>query len=263
MTCPRALEELSAYVDGSLGPEEELSLRRHIDTCAVCQPRLKTLSALKETVARSAEVHPVPHTLRQALSVRSHHPSWSFLRRPWTAKAMLAFVLVLAVISLAGWWWQQRGARGYEEVAQVLVADHIHYLQVPDAVEIASAKPAEVAAWFRERVSFPVRLPAWNDTRLLGGRLCSLLGQQVALAFYERGGKRLSLFTLAMDAIPPGEKAKIQAANQNNPRCVRTFGKYALCLMSARDVVVAVVAEGPETEDLVLSLFRSFEEGAL
>lgn len=255
MSCPKAIEELSAYVDGGLETEEELSLRRHLDTCAFCQQKVKVLSALKETVARSAEVHPVPHTLREHVGSRLCPSPRSFLRRPWVMKA--ALVTILAVAGVTGWLWQRGGeGQGDEEIAQVLVADHIHYLQVPDAIEISSADPAEVAAWFQDKVSFPVRIPHLNDTRLLGGRLCSLLGQQVALAFYEREGKRLSLFTLAADTIPQGKKVRM--ANQDNPRCLRTFGKYALCLSRSEEVVVAVVAEGRETEELVVSLLRSF-----
>lgn len=259
MPCPTAIEELSAYVDGSLRAEEELSLRRHLDTCASCQQRVKILLALKEIVARSAEVHPIPHTLREAVSSHPHASSWSLLRSSRIVQAMF----VIALIIVACWLWGQKGGTGHDELAHVLVADHIHYLQAPDALEIPSTDPAEVAAWLQARVSFPVRIPHPNNIRLLGGRLCSPLGRQAALVFYEHGGKRLSLFMLAAQAIPPGEKDEIQVVRQNNPRCARTFGKYALCLMGSEDVVVAVVAEAPEIEDLALSLFRSFEEGAV
>lgn len=287
MSCPKAIEELSAYVDGGLEPKAELSLRRHLDTCAFCQQKVKILSALKERVARSAEVHSVPHTLREHLSSRPrpspwsflHHPravkaylqhlreqnnvTWSFLHRPRAVKAAFALVLILVVAGVAGWLWQRGGERKrYEEIAQVLVADHIHFLQVPDALEISSSEPAEVVAWFRDRVSFPVQIPHLNNARLLGGRLCSLLGQQVALVFYERGGKRLSLFTLAAEAISGGAR-KGQGTGQEHPRCLRTFENYSLCLVQSEKAVLAVVAEGPETEELALSLFRSFRERSL
>lgn len=259
MSCPKAIEELSAYVDGGLEPKAELSLRRHLDTCAFCQQKVKILSALKERVAHSAEVHPVPHTLREHLSSRPRPSPWSFLRRPQAVTAF-ALVMILVVAGVAGWLWQRGGERKrYEEIAQVLVADHIHFLQVPDALEISSSEPAEVVAWFRDRVSFPVQIPHLNNARLLGGRLCSLLGQRVALVFYERGGKRLSLFTLAAEAISGGAR-KGQGTGQEHPRCFRTFENYSLCLVQSEKEVLAVVAEGPETEELALSLFRSFRE---
>ncbi len=256
MPCPKALEELSAYVDGELESEAELSLQRHLDSCTSCQHKVKILFALKETVVRSADFLPIPHTLREQVGPHPRPFPWLGLRRPGGGKAVLALVLILAITSMARWLWRQGEEEKYEEIAQVLVADHIHYLQVPDALEISSSDPAEVAAWFQDKVPFPVRIPLLNRARLLGGRLCLLLGQQVALVFYEQGGKRLSLFTLATAAIPPEEQTL--AVNRDHPQCLRTFGKYALCLMRSEEVVQAVVMEGPEVEDLALDLFRSF-----
>ena len=75
MPCTKTFEDLSAFVDGEMAPEEELALRRHLDTCISCQGAMKTLSALKETVARTAEVHPLPRSLRGTLPV---HPGGDF-----------------------------------------------------------------------------------------------------------------------------------------------------------------------------------------
>jgi len=68
--CTKTLEDLSAFIDGELAPEEELALRRHLDACSSCQQMTQIFSALKETVTRTAEVYPLPPTLRIALHVR-------------------------------------------------------------------------------------------------------------------------------------------------------------------------------------------------
>ena len=256
--CATPLEELSAYLDGELSPEEERAVQRHLTTCTSCQERVKALAALEEAVTRSAETALVPQTLHEYVSSLSHPSPRSFWGLSRVVKMGLAFTLILVVVGLASWWWPHRGERSRpEEIAQALVADHIHYLQVPDALEIASTDPAILTNWFRERVPFPVQIPRLNKGRLLGGRLCSLLGRQVALVFYERGGKRFSLFTLAADVVPLAEREKRQAANQDNLQCLRTFGKYALCFVGAEDVVRAIVAEEPEMKDFALSLFQS------
>lgn len=256
--CAKTLEELSAYLDGELGSEGTLAFQRHLNVCTFCQEKMKVLTALEEAVAQSAEASSVPQTLREYVSSLPRHSRWSFLGKSPIVKTLLAFTSLLVVAGSASWWWQQNGAKSrHEEIAQALVADHIHYLQVPDALEIASADPTIISDWFRERVPFPIQIPRLHDGRLLGGRLCSLLGHPAALVLYERGGKRFSLFTLAADAVPLGKKEKRQAANQDNPRCLRTFGRYALCFMSSEDAVLAIVGEESETEDLALSLFRS------
>ena len=255
--CATTLEELSAYLDGELGPEEERAVQRHLTVCPSCHEKVRALAALEEAVIRSAETSPVPQTLHAYVSSLSHPSPWPFWRSSRAVKTALAFALILVMVGLARWWWQGRERSRHEEIAQALVADHIHYLQLPDALEIASADPALIADWFRERVPFPVQIPRLHDGRLLGGRLCSLLGHQAALVFYEREGKRLSLFTLAADAVPVGEKEKMQPANPDHPRCLSTFGKYTLCFIGSEEAVRAIVGEEPETKDLAQSLFRS------
>jgi anti-sigma factor RsiW len=175
-----------------------------------------------------------------------------------TVKTALAAVLVLAVASVAGWWWQRERAGKQEELAQVLVATHIHYLHVPDALEISSADPAIITHWFRDRVPFPVRIPQLNDVHLLGGRVCPLLGQQAALVFYECEGKRLSLFTLAGEATLSEEKR--QVTNWDTPRCLKSFEQYRLCFFRSDRVILAIVTEGSEMEEIVTNLFRSLAE---
>ncbi len=254
--CTRTLEELSAYLDGELGPEEAGALQYHLSICASCQRKVKVLAALEEAIVRSAEVSAVPQTLHEYVSVSTRPSPWSFLRHFWPVNTALACALLLAVVSVTGWWWRHTKESVQDEIAQVLVADHIHYLQAPDALEIASADPAVVTEWFRGQVPFPVQIPQVNDVHLLGGRLCSLLGQRAALVLYEHKGRRLSLFILAADAILPG-KRKGQETGHVHPSCLDTVGNYVLCLGRSENVAQAVVTEGPEAEEIASRLFHS------
>lgn len=256
--CASLLEELSAYLDGELSAEEERTLQRHLTTCTSCQEKVKVLAALEEAVTRSTETALVPQTLHASVSALSQSSPRSFRGSSRAVKIGLASALLLVVGGLASWWWQQNVTKsGYEEIAQALVADHIHYLQEPDVLEIASADPTAVAEWFHERVPFPVQIPHLHDGRLLGGRLCTLLGRKTALVLYERGGKRLSLFTLAAEALPVKEKEQTPMANADRPQCLQSFGKYDLCFLSSEKAVQAIVAEEPEMKDLAFSLLRS------
>jgi anti-sigma factor RsiW len=251
------METLSAYVDGALKREEELSLRFHLDDCASCRQKVKLLLVLKETVASNAEFHPAPSSLRESLRSRLRPVPWSFLRRPWAVHPVLAFALLLAVVSTV-WWWQREGEpKGYEEIAQALVAEHIHYLHQPDSLEVASADPSTVTGWFQSRVPFPVRVPSLQDVRLLGGRLCSPRGHLGAVAFYEHKKKRLSLFTLAADVLPLGERTELQVVSQERPKCFKMSEGRPLCLTCSKEALRAVVMEGPEMEEVAVKLFRS------
>ena len=69
--CPHALEDLSAYIDGELKPEEHHVLRRHLGTCRSCQYTITALMTLKEALSHTSDMYPLPPTLRTVLRVPS------------------------------------------------------------------------------------------------------------------------------------------------------------------------------------------------
>jgi anti-sigma factor RsiW len=156
-----------------------------------------------------------------------------------------------------GWWSQPEQQLGYEEIAQLLVAHHLHYLYTPDALEMASADPGTLSAWFHGRLPFPVPLPQPSQGRLIGGRLCPKPEHQAAVAFFEHKGKRLSLFTIAGDVIGPEDRQRLQAATQQRPLCLRTFAQSPLCLVCTGDVIRAVVILGSDMEAVAVELLHS------
>ncbi len=239
--CAMELARLSAYVDGELGPADELDLRRHLDTCAACARTIETLLALKEAVAMSGDVRPVPHTLRERLAALEQPR-----RRAWRPRllhvAALTAVVLAAVVAAH---WVLRPAGSGDRVAEALVADHLHFLQVPDALEVVSDDPAQIAAWFADKVSFPVRVPRLSGATLLGGRFCSLWGHEVALTFYEVKGRRLSLFVTDPETL---------AGTPRPTGCSSTLGGYRVCLVPAAPTVLAMVGDAEQTAALFPAL---------
>lgn len=100
--CPKTLQDLSPYIDGELEPMEELALRRHLDTCSSCRRQVRTLTALKETVTRTAAVYPLPHTLRVMLQTlpkparRGLSTLTSFFKAGW----LLVFALMILTAAI-------------------------------------------------------------------------------------------------------------------------------------------------------------------
>ncbi len=47
MTCPRH-EELSAYADEAMKPDERARFQQHLQTCPICQQQLEALQALRQ-----------------------------------------------------------------------------------------------------------------------------------------------------------------------------------------------------------------------
>ena len=247
MACNTPFDLLNAYVDGELAPPEELELRRHLDVCEACRSQVETLVALKEAVATSAETRPLPHTLRERLGTLARGRTDQFLgRRVW--RTGFAAGLLLAV-GVTGWFMLHTRAHT-DVVTEALVADHLHFLQDPDALEVVSEDPERIAAWFADKVSFPVRVPRLPGATLLGGRFCSLWGHEVALAFYQARGRRLSLFvtepaTFSVGPPPSG--------------CAPGLGGYRVCLVEAAPTVLAMVADAEQTAALLPELRRAAE----
>jgi anti-sigma factor RsiW len=241
--CAARFEALNAYVDGELRPAEELDLRRHLDVCESCRAQVDGLLALKDAVAGSAEVRPVPHTLRERLG-SIDQPR---VRRWWGGLGALA-ALAAAALVVVGLTRLTDRARQAEpdRVIEALIADHLHFLQVEDAVELASNDPAEIAAWFAGKVPFPVHVPALRSATLLGGRLCSLWGKKVALTFYEVEGGRISLFV--------ADPATVPSRRQPAPGCTDALGNYRVCFIPTSATLLAMVADKHHTATILPEL---------
>jgi len=246
-TCAVPFDRLNAYVDGELLAGDELEVRRHLDICATCAGSVESLLAVKGAVAASAELRPVPHTLRERLA--AHAGASSHWGRSRVARlGLLAAGTLLAVI-IAGDRRERLPALphgGSDHVVEALVADHLHFLQEPSAVEIGSNDPDRLAAALEEKVGFPVAIPRLEGAALVGGRRCSLWGQAIALTFYEARGKRLSLFI--------ADRARFPSPVAQGSRCTASIGDYRVCLLPAGDTVLAMVGDGEQTAAMLGAL---------
>jgi anti-sigma factor RsiW len=75
--CP-SFAALSTLIDGGLGNENELAVRRHLDVCAACVQAVETITALKRAVGRAYECESPPPVLRRAVIARygAHRLRW-------------------------------------------------------------------------------------------------------------------------------------------------------------------------------------------
>jgi len=231
-TCTTPFDSLSAYVDAELTPESELEMRRHLDSCARCRDLVETLVGLKESVAATADVRSVPHTLRErvaALRQRSTRP------RRW--RTVIVFAASVCALVIGAYSWRALRPRATLEggVIEALVADHVHFRQALDAPQVRSDDPAEVGEWFADKLPFRVALPRLRNASLLGGRLCSLWGQKVAVGFYETQGERVSLFVADASRFP--------SPVPDAARCEEGLGNYRVCIVPAGDALLLMVAD--------------------
>lgn len=242
-TCTTPFESLSAYVDAELSRDEELELRRHLDSCARCHEVVETLMGLKAAVAATADVRPVPHTMRERI-VTLHRES--IRPRPWRGWIALAASVCIVFAGIQAWRALAPRATLEDSVVEALVADHVHFREALDAPQVRSANPAEVGEWFDGKLPFSVVLPRLRNASLVGGRLCSLWGQKVAVGFYDTQGERVSLFVADARRFP--------SAVPDQPRCEEGLGSYRVCIVPAGETLLLLVADSPRATLLLPDL---------
>jgi anti-sigma factor RsiW len=234
MSCHNTdLETLSQFVDGAVSPAEELELRRHLDTCAVCRARVDALIRLKQAVASGATIHPVPHGLRERVNQMGEASRGPKHRAAWLAGAA-AIAAGLLIVVLFSTWSTRRYEPEVDQLREAMIADHIHYLGVPEPAAIVSGDPRKLSAALAPELGFGFQLPALRNTKLLGGRLCRLRGQRAALTIYEHGDRRVSLFLL--------DSSTVRASVPRESGC-SALGRYEVCLVEANQIWYALVAE--------------------
>ncbi len=86
--CLEVQDNLSAWLDGELGPEVMIQVERHLEGCAGCRRELALLTALDQ--ALGSLTAPVPAGLPEKVRARINRPS----RRWWQHLALAASLVV-------------------------------------------------------------------------------------------------------------------------------------------------------------------------
>ncbi len=147
-------------------------------TAALVQAHRATLvapAALRDRIAATLET--------ERASGAAGHRRPSTLRRALIAASVLIPLMVGLVILLST---RSSGRSRADEVAELIVEDHLKYARREDRLQLASASPAEMQGWFEQELQLAAKIPELRNATLVGGRRCKLGGRPAALAFYER-----------------------------------------------------------------------------
>ncbi len=225
------LEVLSSFVDGELGDSDELELRRHLETCAECQRRIAVLEGLKRAVASAAEIHPLPGSLKEALTLPAGQRS-----RPLAGSILLGVTGCAAAIvfGAALWMWPLApNGRATAPLVDELMRDHLRYAISSNELEYATGDLELLARWFTDHLGYRVNLPQLANSRIVGGRRCAIAGRRVALALYEQGrdGRRISVYVLPAGTLSASDRSAFhEPGKQTGARCCEREGAYRVCL---------------------------------
>jgi len=230
--CGVEFETLSAFVDGELDAGEELDLRRHLEGCEQCRAMISALLEAKAAVASTAEVRPIPHSLRvQVSKLVGQAPR---KRRVWRVvlTALTAAVIVIALGTYRSMFGNRSDSA--RRLTEALVEDHAHYLGAANAIQVPSDDPQQIAQAFADQFDFHLKLPNLPGSNLLGARLCWLLGRKAVLTFYQTPAGRFSLFVFDKQVFTPSDGHQTE--------CTTTRG-LEVCFVSGAPEVLAIVAD--------------------
>jgi anti-sigma factor RsiW len=100
----RIAQQLSAYLDGELAPDEAVQVREHLDGCPSCRGELDELRGTKRVLGRLRPID-VPPDLDAAILARidrEPHRSWlGWSWVSWPRPAVVAVTAMLAVVLVA------------------------------------------------------------------------------------------------------------------------------------------------------------------
>src|SRR5574341_686799 len=234
---------------------ETKDARLHAEQCAACRQFFAAEKSLSALLRKHAPREAASSILREQVLGRiaeeqekARQPSrWSFLHR---RSAMLVLALFLLVgLLFAGLWLRSRHTQESEQLASILVDDHVRYQSA--ATEVTSTEPEVINAWFRDRVRFSVQPPRLADSSLVGGRLCNLQGHPAALVFYRRPQSMISLFVLDGSGIEMPREHLI--ALDERPCFVATERGYNVVMWKERGLLYALVSDIRSADLLQLS----------
>ncbi len=115
--------------------------------------------------------------------------AWKKIAIPMAAAAMLLFFLNPFGTEF----------KSLEEISKMAVNDHLS----KPLMTFSAGEVVDVPAWFENKVRFKVVLPdvKVQGLKFTGGRKCHLGKNDVAYLFYEKDGKRVSLFIVDSNDI--------------------------------------------------------------
>ena len=173
----------------------------HLKHCPECRAFFFDEEALRSVLKTRLAKQAVPAHVRERILARiGEARTYDGRRRAFSlrgtrvraAVATALGVILLFLVGIVG--YQSLNNDPQERVLAELIDDHLRFKLGASALESSQVK--QVEAWFSGKVDYPVQAPRFEQTELVGGRLCYLFGKKGAMLFYRKDGAMLALYVL-------------------------------------------------------------------
>ena len=233
--CADIRAQLAYYLDDELTAAERAAIEIHLKRCRNCrdafnleqrffrairdtQPRYSAPFDLRTkiaTILRDAPgVDRAPPALRQKLQRVYGHFGWAGFPTPIAATILLCL--------LAGIWLftvhtdqRHRAASNFASTAVEFHQRHL-YGQLP--LDLTSDRPAQISAWFADKLPFKLELPNYQDSsgepkhyEIEGARLVDYKDNSAAYVVYRMAHQQISLLVTSRTAAQPSGGEEIFA----------------------------------------------------
>ncbi len=227
MQCDRTREQLGAYRDGELSPDERRAVAHHLEGCRACSDML----ADDDRIAKSLRQHGrslAPPVLAARVRTALHRidieaPDAGAGARaiprstPWNVAGITKFAASLAaasILSALSTWWLVTASNQHANIERDIAGAHIRSLLQDSPTQIASSDQHTVRPWFAGRADFApdVKNLTAEGFPLAGGRLDYIADRRVAAAVYKR---RLHVINVFMWQAPTTAGSAPQLSTRN------------------------------------------------
>jgi anti-sigma factor RsiW len=249
VNCSRTRQILYPRPDRAETTIESAAALTHLRECADCRWYFEQQAALSHALKEKLGLEVAPAVLRERVTAQiEKHRAASPPRRFYRKRLLNAAVAVLLLVAapLVLWLHRLPSEQFFEEVC----ADHAKYLRAES--QLRSSDPSTIESWFHDKTEFGVEAPRYENTKLLGSRLCFLKRHKAALLFYRKSGHPVSLFQ--MDAGGVNLSALSRSVIDGVPVWHKSLNGFSLVALKRRGVLWVLVSDLNESDLLPLAL---------
>ena len=210
MNCDETSALLDADVDGEIDALRGYAIRKHLAGCPGCTAQHQALLSLKQQLGTELPYFAASSTLRSrvraqfaansAAAGQTAHtptPKWSGRWR-WFGSGALAGAVGSALVALMVWnlGTAPLGDHATDDLATQVVALHTRANLEQHWVDVSSSDRHQVKPWLSSRLDYSIPVQDWASAGfpLLGARITSLAGKQVATLVYRYREHRIDVF---------------------------------------------------------------------
>lgn len=223
--CNEIRGRLSLYLDNELQDDERSTIEQHLLSCDACAEVFQEDKSFLESIRESGPLHVASPELKSKVAgilSSQQRAAASQATRPsrWLALAIAA-ALIITALPLIVWTVSQStpGVGPQPSSFALMAADtHLRRTRGQLPLEMETAAPQQISAWFANKVNFSVKLPNYQESSgqeklytLEGARLVGFKDDYAAYVAYHMKARPISLVITSDSVAQPAGGEEITA----------------------------------------------------